>query len=238
MLRSIFYGGVVAILTGIYSTVLALQGASSIPVLFVSLAVGFMLTRIEAIQRNVPLFCATFALVFGTAWLASQPAPPTQMSAFLAKITLQVTMLVSMALLVVSLARSGSRQGYWLVWVFAMAAFIAFLSGDAGGADPFLLFFKKLGLGPHAADLMVILTRKTIHFTYYGFMGYSAFRGSKLPWLGFSYPTVIAVFDETRQHFYASQRTGSAWDVVLDLLGVSLFMWFARRVREPDSASS
>lgn len=114
-----------------------------------------------------------------------------------------------------------------LLLAFVLTLLVANLSGDAGGASPMHEWFMRaFGLSKPSAEVVVLLLRKTIHFTFYatvGFAGAAAARsgGEELPrarWIGLGYALLLATFDEVRQTG-AATRTGSPFDVGLDMLG-------------------
>jgi VanZ family protein len=113
-----------------------------------------------------------------------------------------------------------------LLPLLAMTLLVAKFSGDAGGSDPMRQWFaSQFHLTPGQAHVAVILVRKAIHFTFYGLIGFTATRAARYGeepatarWTGLGYAFLLACFDEVRQSDFAN-RTGSAWDVGLDMLG-------------------
>lgn len=91
------------------------------------------------------------------------------------------------------------------------------------------------------------IIRKFAHFTEYAILGFLACRAflASRNWLR-NYPfavallivIAIAVIDETNQSFNP-ERTGSMWDVLLDISGgvfaVALFRWVGLRNRKNNS---
>ena len=106
---------------------------------------------------------------------------------------------------------------------------ISYFSSTHGGASPMVDWvMRHLGLGRHAADLLIIGVRKTIHVTFYGVVALTALaaanrNGTIIPAVRFAVLTTLtyASFDEIRQSTQAG-RTGSAWDVLLDMAGASI----------------
>lgn len=116
---------------------------------------------------------------------------------------------------------------HWLAVLLALASVIAFVSGSKGGADPMLAFFHdRMGLSVAGADLATFITRKTLHFCFYGATGGAALlsawqlntRRPAAFLFAASFPLCLAAFDEIRQSTYHN-RTGSILDVMLDMLG-------------------
>ena len=91
--------------------------------------------------------------------------------------------------------------------------------------------------------------RKTAHFTEYAVLAFMTMRAlvnagyrMKRLWLsaaGVGLALLIACIDEFNQAFEPS-RTGSPWDVALDVSGavfMVIFLWLADRPRSPSFAS-
>lgn len=115
----------------------------------------------------------------------------------------------------------------WLVLALALGLMVALLSGKAGGQDPMVRWFVvRWGLSPEAAGEWVHWIRKAIHFLTYGFMALGIARGMGSRRFGVGFALAHAIFDEVRQSALSS-RTGSFWDVLLDLAGalVLVGMW-------------
>ena len=135
--------------------------------------------------------------------------------------------------------------GPLLVWM----AVIAVLSSDFGSSarttDPVIRLIQKLLLGGHARPetqlLLDTLLRKSAHLFEYVVLAFLACR-----WLHFQFPLpgftlaaggtafagLYACLDEWHQLFVRS-RSGSAWDVAIDLagaaIGAALFSWLRGR---------
>lgn len=125
------------------------------------------------------------------------------------------------------------RKPAWKVLLpLAFAILVSLVSSSVGGADPMKQWvMAHLGMGAEAADQLVLAVRKTIHFTFYGCVAWSAAaaaRSAKEPegsWLLFGgwFALTVASFDEMRQ-ITAAGRTGSFWDVLIDLAGALTFL--------------
>lgn len=105
-----------------------------------------------------------------------------------------------------------------------------------------LLEFLFPAASEESLQLMHFYIRKAAHFTEYGVLAYWAMRAfirgaieflRRRPYLcAFAAVVTVAALDEFNQRFISS-RTGSIWDVVLDISGgaFALLLWFllARR---------
>lgn len=116
---------------------------------------------------------------------------------------------------------------------------LAYYSSPAGSpGDLAYRISQWLGVSEDAGEAILIGARKTVHFVFYGFMALIA-------WLRFSRSPAVwaiafvlfhAAFDELRQSGYVS-RTGSIWDVLIDLAGALTFIAIARaRVKRAGQA--
>ena len=113
------------------------------------------------------------------------------------------------------------------LFVFAWA--IAYLSTDKGGPDPMLrLFIDTFGLGTESAQMAVVAVRKTLHFTFYGVLAAVAFRASRNVATAVTLTLSLACFDELRQASFGA-RSGSIWDVALDMVGAATVLWLLSR---------
>lgn len=125
----------------------------------------------------------------------------------------------------------------WLAATLFCGLAVAYFSSSKGGPDPMhAAFMRWFSLDSAQADFAVLAVRKTIHFCFYGVTGWLAWKTARcggaevVPalWVGLGYAASLAVFDEFRQSS-SPVRSGSAWDVLLDLAGVAFFLWLARR---------
>jgi VanZ family protein len=125
----------------------------------------------------------------------------------------------------------------WFVLVVAMGLLIIQYSGSTGAPGQSGLWLANLlHISPRAAEVIVTLIRKTIHFTFYGclalfsyFAGEAAGCPQKLSLrVAMGYALMHAVYDEYRQSF-APGRTSSIWDVLLDAAGMALFLYLGQR---------
>lgn len=125
------------------------------------------------------------------------------------------------------------KGSFSLFVAFGCGWVIALLSSSKGGPDPMReLLIQWFSFDAGQADLWVLIIRKTIHFGFYGFTALTAFYAA-LPkrrvHLALGYVASLAIFDEVRQASF-STRTGSIFDVALDLAGAAFFIVIATRI--------
>jgi VanZ family protein len=127
----------------------------------------------------------------------------------------------------------------WAAGLVLMSWLIAYFSSPSGGSGGMLsLAMHTFGLTAEQADLAVKALRKTIHFCFYGLLGWTAYRWAlamgtgprRAAVFGLGVALAHAAFDEGRQTFYPD-RTGSAWDVLLDVSGAAAFVSVSARRR-------
>ena len=90
---------------------------------------------------------------------------------------------------------------------------------------------RWFSLSPDQAASLVFVVRKTIHFSFYGLLGWTGFRWvlsldrgiRRAVMLGLGLVFVHACFDEGRQTFFAD-RTASVFDVLLDMSGACVLV--------------
>jgi len=157
------------------------------------------------------------------------------------------------------LDRSGAAAGVrtrgraWVAWLAVAAC--TFLILGLGGAEfgaaqtsrymlPALRWiFPDLSIRTYLVLIMWI--RKIAHVTEYALLGFLAFRAvwlslqqqsalARVAFLALGLAAAVAMTDEIRQSFLES-RTGSPWDVAIDvsgaLLAIGVALWWQRRGR-------
>ncbi len=138
------------------------------------------------------------------------------------------------------------NRAAWLLWVaWSAGFFVAYLSGGVGGAGRFFAWLRAQGLTLEQTEMVVLIVRKSIHVTAYGGFAFCAFGGLReFLWgqrgrLAFAvlWPLAFAIFDEVKQS-RASGRTGSAWDVLIDLGGIAVFLGLAAWLERRQSAAA
>lgn len=191
--------------------------------LAVALAAGaiFLLTDVKFLRRTA-CFVAYLGL-FLAVWRLSLTQRIPTWAGFAAVLCL----LALTALLLPSRFKSGGL-------LVALGFSVAFFSGQRGDADPMASFLRGWGwLSAESVEAIVVGIRKTIHVVFYGALaGVGACFARPLAsgsWLVFGLLWALghAVFDESRQMLTPS-RSGSAWDVVLDLGGMLLVLGYLR----------
>ena len=107
---------------------------------------------------------------------------------------------------------------------------ISYFSSSHGGGTPMVQWMMHtFGWDQQTADTVNLAVRKTIHFSFYGLIATTAFltpiKNGALRTVGIiaALLTTLAYssFDEIRQSSQAD-RSGSAWDVALDMTGGSV----------------
>lgn len=124
---------------------------------------------------------------------------------------------------------------YWLLFVLAAMLIIGTLSGSTGSGSLVVHWFvNTFHIDWPTAKKVVLIGRKCIHFTFYGLAAYGGFWAG---WhakmhrevcaaFGLGTALFLGSFDESRQ-FLAIGRTGSPWDVGIDMCGAAFFSWIA-----------
>jgi len=166
--------------------------------------VGPSPTRFESMSRLVPILMVAISLIFWVVWINRQ--------------------------------LRGSDRIPWLpsLLMVALGIVVVTASGAEGGANPMVEFLvQRFGMDRSTAELAVVIFRKTMHFSGYGTIGLNAYFLAK-PKLDLKAAVVFALtitflfasFDEFRQSLSVG-RTGSIWDIGLDLIGATTFVGVA-----------
>jgi VanZ like family len=113
----------------------------------------------------------------------------------------------------------------WLP-VVAWSAVILIASGDEFSATQSGGWFRAV-FGFDAPYWLHVAIRKLTHLVAYGILGFLALRASNTKRAAVIVALVVAVIDETHQSTLIT-RTGSPWDVLLDVIGAWLAVTFAR----------
>src|SRR5690554_508165 len=127
-------------------------------------------------------------------------------------------------------------QRYWGEIGLVLFLYLIFRgSGDPAfsGSSWELWLQRYFFLSPYHAHLVVFVTRKTGHVVGYGLLSLCLKRvlAKRLPgaspaglfWLSWGGTALIAIMDETLQVF-SSYRSGVWYDILLDLLGATVFL--------------
>jgi VanZ family protein len=123
----------------------------------------------------------------------------------------------------------------WIGVIFLLSSGSGSMAATSRFIRP-LLEFLFPAASEESLQLMHFYIRKTAHFTEYAVLGYWAMRAftrTAAEWLrnhpyilAFAVVIVVASLDEFNQRFISS-RTGSIWDVALDISGgvVAIAIW-------------
>lgn len=147
---------------------------------------------------------------------------------------------------VVSMARlpSRARPAIWPALLLVFCGWlISYFSSTHGGASPMVEWvMRHLHLDRHTAEIAVIAFRKTVHVTFYGLVTLlglmtatrNGAAGKACVIAALLTTLAYASFDELRQSSQPD-RTGSVWDVLLDLAGGSAALGavYALRTTKP-----
>ncbi|MDA1195978.1 MAG: VanZ family protein [Planctomycetota bacterium] len=113
-----------------------------------------------------------------------------------------------------------------LLWVGASGGF------PSSHWAVFGFYHDTLGLSEAASNQAAAVSRKAFHIPAYALLAVLAwFALARVPRRGLAalgVVLVVAITDETLQSFQPS-RSGSAWDVLIDLVGGLLGVWIASR---------
>lgn len=142
------------------------------------------------------------------------------------------------------------QPGFWIAWggFFACATLVLWLGSDDFGASHTAGYLGPLlewlfpDLSTSERRLLHVRVRKLAHSFEYGLLALLAFRAvyvsletviARMLALALLLVLLVAAIDESRQVLLPN-RTGSVWDVGLDLLGALvvlcfLFWWQRRR---------
>ena len=131
-----------------------------------------------------------------------------------------------------------------MVTLVLEAGLVGYFSSPIGGnSNTVEILMRLLHVDFPTAHQLAFYIRKTLHFTFYGIIGFCGFRlargsgvsGRSLLILGLSFAFCYACFDEIRQGD-SPGRTSSTTDVLLDMAGASTFCGMAFRQEKTRSA--
>lgn len=167
---------------------------------------------------------------------------------YLPAVMLEVVCTAAFVVVLVRTWRLPEKQrpaGWSLVMLILMGWAVSLGSSSAGGANHTLEILQKLGFSTHDATVLVPYIRKTIHFTFYGTLGWFGMRSAlqakekraAAVRFGLLMTLAMASFDESRQIFVEG-RGASFWDVMLDMSGAATFILLSwLRASRPKSKS-
>lgn len=144
-------------------------------------------------------------------------------------------------------APAKSAPGFGPIFVLMLLGWlISYFSSTHGGASPMVAWvIRTFGWNAQTAETVIIAARKTTHVCFYGFVAAVALAAmvkNGVPrqsgWIAALIITLTyASFDEIRQSTQPD-RTGSAWDVLLDLSGGSMSLLALSAVARSKKAGS
>jgi VanZ family protein len=128
-------------------------------------------------------------------------------------------------------AKSRRKPAVLIFLAILMVSLVAYASSSQGGPSSMLDFLtRQLGMSASVAEHLTIAIRKSIHFGFYGILASMILMAAKAGRvdapralrLALVCALAVACFDELRQTT-AEFRSGSVWDIVLDMLGATTF---------------
>ncbi|HEV7764785.1 MAG TPA: VanZ family protein [Thermoanaerobaculia bacterium] len=114
----------------------------------------------------------------------------------------------------------------WLP-VLLWAAIILSASNDTFSSGNSQSWLSTI-FGREAAHALNVVVRKLGHVLVYAILGILAWRADRRMIVALAVAAIVAILDETKQSM-TLLRTGSPWDVLLDLAGAWLGVTAARR---------
>ena len=144
--------------------------------------------------------------------------------------------------IIFALKAKGEPVALPLAFLGGAVVLVAYFSGGQGSSGTMLRWLVAHGMSDSHAHQVTLAFRKTVHFTFYGLTGLTALCAARAAEAespeavrtALLAAFTLAAFDEFRQSGYAN-RTGSAWDMLLDLAGAAAFVglsvWRARKKR-------
>lgn len=142
---------------------------------------------------------------------------------------------LGLALVLGHTLRKGGAPLAWALAVCAAGCLIAYFSGERGGNGSWIEEVMRVFHWDRAtAESAVLWLRKSLHFTFYGSVGWLGWRtvrvGGGSVGQGVAAGALVALasamVDEGRQ-LASAGRTGSAWDVLLDMAGAATLLGLA-----------
>ncbi len=199
------------------------------PIVVMAAGVGFLITRPGSLRDSSAELIGVYTACFGAMFALSFPVNGSLRLVVLHQMLVATLLVLAMIAAVLGIFRAEAKNRPAIIWsliAIGAGAFVAFISSDAGGADPLRQWLLHYISAPRA-DVAVFAIRKTIHITFYGTLAVLFAQAVRSHRSALVLAALFALghgaFDEIRQ---AGQvhRTGSALDLVIDALGVALFL--------------
>ena len=199
---------------------------------------GIWIGQLPALKQLDPKLTtlAAYAFPFLLLWLASNPEPSGTIKTFVFQMVLGVIALAAIVSLIGEISVYGKQPTMRpvfraLVPLFVCCWLVAFFSSSTGAGHHMVdALMKALRMDQDEAQTVVLIFRKSMHFLFYGCFGWFGYRlairggaAKQAVLLGLAVVLMHASFDEIRQSGYGD-RTGSFWDVCLDMAGASGFV--------------
>jgi VanZ family protein len=211
--------------------------------LFVLVGLWFwQLPNLSNLDVKITLLCF-YAFPFLTLWLASDVVPPGDIKTFVFQMlmgALLIASAVSVGFVISFYSKKGNMRPIigGLSALFVCAWLVAYFSSSTGASSRMLDFaMHRLHMSRDLAWALIGILRKSLHFIFYGTIGALALRAvrrggvsSKAVILALAFVLMHASFDEIRQSSYSS-RSGSFWDVCLDMAGACCFVLGANAIK-------
>lgn len=243
---ALFLSGLIATFGGLLLVAWA-SGSAWLPVAF-GLGIGALLRLLPLYREtsNLNLWTAGLVALIFLFWVRSERGMISFDRIQVATSQFWVGWVLGLALtgivLLVALFKTPYRAAPLLL-LLVFAVILATASGSGGGAGRMVDWvIRTFHLSRDNAEIAVIAFRKVVHFSYYGAnagVAYWVARGANLPirkpffslaaasW-ALSFAGICACFDELRQSTEPG-RTGSFWDVLLDLAGAAYVVALMQR---------
>jgi len=191
-------------------------------------------------SRLSRLFCVALTVGAAVTYSMSVAPQPNEMGPKFPRVAIDLGACVFLVVLGLFIARcllqrKTAKMAAWLLLPIAAGCVLGYVSGGIGGSDHMVEWaIRVLHMSREQAETGVHYLRKTIHLCAYGTLGLAYFRAAitggaeKSRSIGFALLSVLtmASFDELRQTT-APNRTGSIWDVMLDVTGAFIFVMLA-----------
>jgi VanZ family protein len=197
------------------------------------------------VHWSLTAFCMTaYVAVVGRSWTVG--SDQTTLSTTLRTLSERVQYFavaicaaVGIALLVMAFKSRKTKPwaSGWLLGVLLCSGMVALFSGSQGAPGGSASWLAQwLHIDQAAADMIVHYARKTGHFAFYGCFAWFGLRASQFAGAGlrlavfsaFAIALSHACIDEWRQ-WWSVGRSGTPWDVLLDLAGMAAFVYLATR---------